>query len=265
MRRIIQAGLVLALLATLTVSVYADGDNEDPLLEKEGTRFTVEVPSEMPNAITLNPKDGTEAIKMTRLHADTDGETVDRPDDLYMVLPLEEDGYAFLEVIQGAQSQETFKYQIEAGADRQITDDQSGGYSILDRNNKGVASMSDPWAYDQEGTSVPASYTLENGILTMTVDHQGGDYVYPIVADPCLAFWSSSCWSQITETVGATAQSTPVQTAAAVAGVVAGVVTAAATANPAAGVYTATAVYVEVVVVSAAVAGAYCVVTCDPY
>lgn len=265
MRRIFQVGIVLALLAAVTVSVYADGDNENTLLEKEGTRFKLEVPSEMPKAIALTPKDGTEAIKMSRLHADTKGETVDRPDDLYMVLPLIDDGYAFLEVIQGAESQKTFKYEIEAGASRQITNDQSGGYSILDGNNKGIASMGTPWAYDQKGTAVPTSYTLENGILTMTVDHQKGDYVYPIVADPCWSFWRSSCWSQITETVGATAQSTQVQTAAAVASVVAGVATAAATANPAVGVSTATAVYVEVVVVSGIVAGAYCVVTCDPY
>ena len=264
MRRITQAGLVLALLATLTVSVYADGDNHELLLEKEGTHFTVGVPSEMPNAITLTPKDGTDAIKMTRLHASTENETVDRPDDLFVVLPLRDDGYAFLEVIQGAESQEIFKYKIEAGQGRQITKDQSGGYSILGSNKEGVVSMSDPWAYDMNGTPVPAQYTLENGVLTMTVDHQDGDYAYPIVADPCFTFWKSSCWSQITETVGNTAQSEPVQVLAAVSGVAAGVAASVA-AGPAVGASTAAATYVQVVVTAGVVGGIYCVVTCDPY
>lgn len=264
MRRIIQVGLVLALLATLTVSVYADGDNDEPLLERAGTHFTVEVPSKMPNAITLTPKDGTDAIKMIRLHAFTENEAVDRPDDLFVVLPLKEDGYAFLEVIQGAESQEIFRYKIEAGQGRQITEDQSGGYSILGSNKEGVVSMSDPWAYDMNGTPVPAQYTLENGVLTMTVDHQIGDYAYPIVADPCFTFWNSSCWSQITETIGATASSQPVQVLAAVTGFATGVAASAA-AGPVVGASTAANTYMQVVVSAGVVGGVYCVVTCDPH
>ena len=62
----------------------------------------------------------------------------------------------------------------------------------------------------------------------MTVDHQAGDYAYPIVADPCFAFWNSSCWSQITETIGATASSQPVQVLAAVTGIATGVAASAA-------------------------------------
>lgn len=50
-----------------------------------------------------------------------------------------------------------------------------------------------PWAFDSDGTRVPTWYTFADDILTLHIDHTGGEYVYPIVADPCWKFWSSGC------------------------------------------------------------------------
>ena len=40
-----------------------------------------------------------------------------------------------------------------------------------------------PWAVDAAGSPVPASYVVEDGSITMHVEHSA-DVVYPVVADP---------------------------------------------------------------------------------
>lgn len=43
-----------------------------------------------------------------------------------------------------------------------------------------------PWAKDATGADVPTRYEIRNNSVVQIVDHRGGDYTYPIVADPWL-------------------------------------------------------------------------------
>lgn len=153
-----------------------------------------------------------------------------------------------MEVITGIDQSKDFKYKIGQGDNRQIASIDSYGYSIFDSNGKGSVSIDDPWAFDINGQSVPVHYTLNDGILTMTVYHQSGDYTYPIIADPCIRVWASNCWAQITEaiSVGASVQST--NNAAAVAGAAGITMEMLWSQNPHAAASTGITVYVDVVV-----------------
>lgn len=56
--------------------------------------------------------------------------------------------------------------------------EQAGGHVI--------AAIQKPWAVDANGKQVPVSLSVDGDVVTMTVDHRGGDYALPIVADPDL-------------------------------------------------------------------------------
>jgi len=49
-----------------------------------------------------------------------------------------------------------------------------------------IAAIQKPWAVDADGKRVPVSLSVEGDVVTMTVDHRGGDYKLPIIADPYL-------------------------------------------------------------------------------
>lgn len=51
------------------------------------------------------------------------------------------------------------------------------------------------WAYDAAGTAVPTHYEVQGSTLTQVVDHVGGDFVYPIVADP---YYGQALFTKVT-------------------------------------------------------------------
>ena len=284
MTKIIRVLLVFMVFAMLTATAYAtggedmpgigtDGADDDPaILEKTGEQFSLRVPFQLSNGILLTPHDGSDAIKMIRLGASPVGAVgvVDEdiaanyPAQKFVVLPFESDGCALLEVIEGVDSPGVFQYRIDLGDGRHISSDDSGGYSVLATTGTGVVSISRPWAFDVTGQSVPVNYTLDNNVLTMSVEHQGGEYTYPIVADPCFPPWKSDCWDQISEAMGDASQSQSTHGAAAVTSLIAGIAVGVSTANPATGVLSASASYTAVVAGISVVVGLHCAITCDP-
>lgn len=74
---------------------------------------------------------------------------------------------------------------------------QVGGVFILDSQDNIVGGFASPWATDANGREVPTHYELKDGNLVQVVDHQSGNYAYPIVADPYLGFdlIKSARWS----------------------------------------------------------------------
>ncbi len=57
---------------------------------------------------------------------------------------------------------------------------------ILDDAGGFVGGVASPWAFDANGVSVPTHFEVSGAKLTQVVDHQSGDFVYPISADPYL-------------------------------------------------------------------------------
>jgi hypothetical protein len=47
-----------------------------------------------------------------------------------------------------------------------------------------IATTKAPWATDAAGRSVPTHYELDGDVLVQVVEHQSGEFSYPIIADP---------------------------------------------------------------------------------
>ena len=71
-----------------------------------------------------------------------------------------------LEIIEDADSPDSFEYRIDLGSARRITTDGAGGHNVLDGVGE-VVSLGAPWAYDANGQPVPVQYTLHDEVLTM--------------------------------------------------------------------------------------------------
>lgn len=58
------------------------------------------------------------------------------------------------------------------------------GSLTLTADGRRVGSVSAPVAFDAQRTAVPARFVVENGQVTVAVDHRGRDLAYPIAVDP---------------------------------------------------------------------------------
>jgi hypothetical protein len=58
-----------------------------------------------------------------------------------------------------------------------------GGLEVV-RGGERLATVSAPVAWDADGERVPATYALEGSTLVVSVDHRGGDWLYPLMVDP---------------------------------------------------------------------------------
>lgn len=56
-----------------------------------------------------------------------------------------------------------------------------------------LGKISPPSAFDADGEPVPVRMSLDDTVLTLTVEHRGGDWAYPILVDPIEDFtqWSN--------------------------------------------------------------------------
>lgn len=91
--------------------------------------------------------------------------------------------YALATVIQTEQAADRIAYDLQSTTDLQVELGESGGALFLD-GDKVVGGAFAPWAVDANGAEVPTSYVIEDGVLVQVVDHVGGGFTYPIVADP---------------------------------------------------------------------------------
>ena len=66
--------------------------------------------------------------------------------------------------------------------------DGGGGAVEVRRGDTTVARISPPAATDAEGVAVPVDYRLEGGTLVVHTEHQGGDWMYPILVDPIIEY-----------------------------------------------------------------------------
>ncbi len=170
------------------------------LLQVTGEHYTLTAPHELSDGIDLAPHRDASEIKLTKLGTSGAGSsshgvlTADNVivyrDQKNLLVAFEDGGYALLEYIENANSPEAFRYRIDIGSNQTISPDGLGGYNVVNKTGEHVVSLGAPWAIDAEGVDVPTRYTLQNGVLTLEVDHraEGMKYAYPIVADPCLSW-----------------------------------------------------------------------------
>lgn len=101
-------------------------------------------------------------------------------------------------IVESSAAPTEFTYSYEQyGELRQSAVD--GGVTIWDGSTQ-IGFLFEPWAYDANGVVVPAHYEVVGDTLTQVVEHQSGQYAYPIVADPTQTFpGSNSLYSKIIE------------------------------------------------------------------
>lgn len=95
-------------------------------------------------------------------------------------------GAQLLTTLSSAEAPTTYAYDIAStdGATVAVADD--GSALVIAPSGEVLLHAAAPWAVDANGTSVPTHYELDGNQLVQVVDHTGGDYAYPIVADPRL-------------------------------------------------------------------------------
>lgn len=100
-------------------------------------------------------------------------------------------------VIDDASQPERFDYDFGAGATVEIQNDGSAVVYVVESSTdpatggtapteKIIANVDAPWAKDANGIDIRTHYEASESRLTQVVDHQDGNYAYPIVADPTL-------------------------------------------------------------------------------
>lgn len=100
-------------------------------------------------------------------------------------------------VIDNAAQADRFDYDFGPDATVEIQDDGSAIAYVVESTTdpatggaaateKIIANIDAPWAKDANGVEIPTYYEASGSQLTQFVDHQDGDYAYPIVADPTL-------------------------------------------------------------------------------
>ncbi len=107
------------------------------------------------------------------------------------------DGIETYTQIRDASAPEDYSWSIDSlspGQMLQLTPD--GGAEVVGGDGTVIASIGPPTAHDANGTSVPASFAVTGNVLTMHVAHLGGNYAYPIVADPHWVWRAGGCLSE---------------------------------------------------------------------
>jgi hypothetical protein len=115
-----------------------------------------------------------------------DGTAVFSSDQDYSVAPLPHaDGSVqIVTVLEDAAAPVRYNYDFSSNTDVSLQIGENGAVVVLDDKAEWLGAFAVPWAFDAEGTAVPTHFEVEGSTLVQVVDHQSGDYVYPISADP---------------------------------------------------------------------------------
>ncbi|QAV70047.1 hypothetical protein ESZ53_06115 [Salinibacterium sp. UTAS2018] len=114
----------------------------------------------------------------------------------YSVVPLPQDDGAvqLVTILDSSESPERFDYDFSSTSDVTLNLQENGMVIVLDEAGGWLGGVASPWAFDSEGTAVPTHFEVLGSTLTQVVEHQSGDFVYPISADPYANqnLWGSS-------------------------------------------------------------------------
>ena len=81
-------------------------------------------------------------------------------------------------------------FELPVGASLRKADGGFSGAVEVVRDGKPLALVSPAFAHDAEGEPVPVEMSVRDDRLVMSVDHAGGDFLYPILVDPQVTEYS---------------------------------------------------------------------------
>lgn len=91
-----------------------------------------------------------------------------------------------LTIIDASTAPESYSYSVDVPAGASLAVDEEGAVHITDAAGEFVGGVAPAWAVDANGVPVPTAYEVDGATLTQVVDHDAGQFAYPIVADPWL-------------------------------------------------------------------------------
>lgn len=89
-----------------------------------------------------------------------------------------------ISVIEGPEASEEIAYTLNGGMPFSAKTSESGSLALLDESGALLGFAATPWAIDARGADVPTRYEVRGEQLVQIVEHHGGGWSYPIVADP---------------------------------------------------------------------------------
>lgn len=94
----------------------------------------------------------------------------------------------------------TYAYGLSIPDGGRIEETEGGALIVLDADGVLQGGVAPPWASDADGRAVPTRYVVTATGFTQVVEHDSGDFTYPVVADPFLgiAMVSSYRWESST-------------------------------------------------------------------
>ena len=168
-----------------------------PMLENQGLltatidTVRVEIPIDASNAISIDGNQSAEILVQMPFSEQADlGSQIgagvvafDNGNDSTSVAVVKEGGsIQFTSIVGSLHAPERFDYSIGSHGHLQLVE---AGQSILLMDGERLAgAVAPPWARDFAGTPVPTHYEISGSTLTQVVEHRGGQFRYPIVADP---------------------------------------------------------------------------------
>lgn len=156
---------------------------------------TVDAPRDASDGVTMQA-DGAPAVKIELPNADDSatGAVVAPGTVAYpatngaanAVQATENGGVRMLTVIDSADAPTEYGYKVEVPGGGTVTVQADGTAVVLDSQGQTVTAVDVPWAKDANGAAVPTRFTTDGQRLVQHVDHQAGEFAYPVTADP---FW----------------------------------------------------------------------------
>lgn len=160
-----------------TLSVPADPSDPITMTRQDGSSVGVELPG--------TPENGKAAGGNMVLFEDVDKDTD------ALIQPQKDGGVRVLTVIKSSQAPTEFDYELKLDTDHELFPMQDGRVAIVDADDLVLAVIDAPWAYDAQGSAVPAAYAIEGSVLTLKVDHDDTT-AFPVLADPVFTWgWVS--------------------------------------------------------------------------
>lgn len=91
-----------------------------------------------------------------------------------------------LTIIDDAAAPESYSYRVDAPEGSTLAVNEDGTVQITSATGEFIGGVAAAWAVDANGAPVPTNYQVDGTTLTQLIDHDGGQFAYPIVADPWL-------------------------------------------------------------------------------
>ena len=95
-------------------------------------------------------------------------------------------GVELFDVLRSVDSPDTLRFALDLPAGSELRPADGGAAEVIDAEGKTSLQIARPWARDAQGTTVPVEMTVEGNQLVLVVEHQEGDFAYPILVDPAI-------------------------------------------------------------------------------